>query len=343
METKGLPQLIGFASIIIILAGLKAAENIVIPIMLAFFIAIISTPFIRLMTNRGIPSFIAIIVVLIMILIVGTTLGLIVTASVNNFLIKLPEYQQRLEGLIAGIAPLLEKFSFSVDENMIINSLNPSSFMSFMGQTLSALKTVLTNVFLVLFIVIFLLLEERTFPKKLEAALPDANGTLDALTGFVKRVNKYLLIKTTISFITGVLATSLLLLLDVDFPILWGVIAMLMNFIPNIGSLIAAIPPVLLASVQLSLADAGLVALGYAVINVTMGNLIEPRFMGSGLGLSPLVVFLSLIMWGWLFGPVGMFLSIPLTMIVKIALEQNASTVWLAIMLGNQTRPRQDI
>jgi len=121
----------------------------------------------------------------------------------------------------------------------------------------------------------------------------------------------------------------------VDFPVLWGLVAMLMNFIPNIGSLIAAIPAVLLAVVQLGVGDAAIVALGYLVINTVTGSIIEPRYMGKGLGLSPLVVFLSLILWGWLFGPVGMFLSIPLTMIAKIGLEQYEGTRWIAIMLSD--------
>ncbi|MGM0622931.1 MAG: AI-2E family transporter [Campylobacterota bacterium] len=339
MDTKGLPQLLGFASVIIILAGLKSAEMIVIPIMLAFFIAIISTPFVRLMSRYGVPNWIAIIVVLFVIFIVGGILSLIVSQSLNSFLEKLPMYQKKLEAMVVGLAPLLESMNIPVSRQMLVDAVNPSSVMNIMGSTLSTVKSFVTSAFLVIFIVIFILMEEATLPKKFKAALPDANGSMDAAKNFIGRVNKYLLIKTSISFVTGVLITGLLMVLGVDFPILWGVIAMLMNFIPNVGSLIAAIPPVLLATVQLSIPEAGLVALGYAVVNVGMGNLIEPRLMGKGLGLSPLVVFLSLIIWGWLFGVVGMFLSIPLTMIVKIALEQHPGTLWIAIMLGNETEP----
>ena len=116
---------------------------------------------------------------------------------------------------------------------------------------------------------------------------------------------------------------------------LWGVVAFLFNYIPNIGSIIAAVPAVLLAIVQLSIPEAGLVALGYVVVNTLMGNVIEPRYMGRGLGLSTLVVFLSLIFWGWLLGTVGMLLSVPLTMIVKITLESRAETLWLALLLAD--------
>jgi predicted PurR-regulated permease PerM len=148
-------------------------------------------------------------------------------------------------------------------------------------------------------------------------------------------VNTYLVIKTSISIATGFLVSIWLWILGVDFAPLWGLIAALMNFIPNVGSILAAIPAVLLAVVQLGIPDAALVAAGYIVVNVLMGNFLEPRFMGSGLGLSPLVVFLSLLIWGWMFGLAGMFLSIPLTMIAKIALEQNPSTRWIAILLGH--------
>lgn len=343
MDKKGLPSLIALASIIVILAGLKAAETIVIPLMLALFVAIITTPLLRVMTRHKVPSFIAIIIILFILIIVGSILSLIVTQSVNTFLEQLPQYQKKLEQIIVNISPILEDLRLPVNKETLLESLNISSVMGFMGQTLSTMQSILTNTFLVVFIVIFLLMEEASLPKKLQTALPKANDTLDTASTFVKRVNKYLFIKTTISFITGILVASVLLFIGVDFPILWGLIAMLMNFIPNVGSLIAAIPAVLLAMIQLSFADAGIVALSYVVINVMMGNLIEPRFMGKGLGLSPLVVFLSLIFWGWLFGLVGMFLSIPLTMIVKIALEQNPSTLWIAIMLGDEPPPKSEL
>jgi predicted PurR-regulated permease PerM len=170
---------------------------------------------------------------------------------------------------------------------------------------------------------------------KLHKALPNAENSLDQAGSFMRQVNTYLVIKTTISLFTGLLVGIWLWILGVDFAPLWGLIAALMNFIPNVGSILAAVPAVLLAVVQLGVPDAVLVAAGYIAVNLLMGNVLEPRFMGNGLGLSPLVVFLSLMIWGWLFGPAGMFLSIPLTMIAKIALEQNPSTRWVAIMLGN--------
>jgi predicted PurR-regulated permease PerM len=122
---------------------------------------------------------------------------------------------------------------------------------------------------------------------------------------------------------------------EVDYPVLWGVLAFLLNYVPNIGSILAGIPAVLLGFLQHGSLTALVLISGYAGVNIVMGNLIEPRFMGRGLGLSTLIVFLSLIFWGWVLGPVGMLLSIPLTMIVKIALESNKDTAWISVILGS--------
>ncbi|MBE0492794.1 MAG: AI-2E family transporter [Thiomicrospira sp.] len=335
MENKGVFWLVGLASVIVIVAGLKAAEAITIPIMLALFIAIISTPFLRMMTTRGVPSYLAVVIVLFVLIVFGGLLAMVVSHSIDSFISQMPHYQMRLQIMLNSLLPLFETLNLPVTREMLMEHVNPSNVMGTIGRALSAVGSVLTNVFLVVFIVIFILMEEATFPRKIRAAMPDAQFTLDTTSGFMARVNKYLLIKTIISFVTGALVTTWLYFMGVDFPILWGLVAMLMNFIPNVGSLIAALPAVLLAMVQLGFGDAALVALGYLAINVVMGNLLEPKFMGKGLGLSPLVVFLSLLVWGWLFGPVGMFLSIPLTMIVKIALEQYETTRWIAIMLSN--------
>jgi predicted PurR-regulated permease PerM len=145
--------------------------------------------------------------------------------------------------------------------------------------------------------------------------------------------------------VTGVAAALWVWILGVDFPIIWGVLAFLLNYVPNLGSIVAAIPPMLLAFVQYGGGTAFLVAAGYTVINLVIGNIIEPRFMGQGLGLSTLVVFLSLVFWGWLFGPVGMLLSVPLTMMLKIGFESHPDTRWLAIVLGpeSESEPVQEV
>ena len=154
-------------------------------------------------------------------------------------------------------------------------------------------------------------------------------------------MKQYLVIKTLVSLVTGILVAVWLAILGVNFPLLWGLLAFLLNYIPNIGSILAAIPASLLALVQISLGAALLVVLGFLVINVVMGNVIEPRWTGRGVGLSPLVVFFSLIFWGWVLGPMGLILSVPLTVTVKIALESSEETRWVAVLLGPENVPRE--
>lgn len=147
-----------------------------------------------------------------------------------------------------------------------------------------------------------------------------------------------MLIKSIFSFVTGAIIYVALLFIGLDYALLWGVLAFLLNFIPNIGSIIAAIPAVLLALIQLGFIEALEVGIVFVLVNTVLGSMLEPKYMGKGLGLSTLVVFVSLIFWGWVFGPVGMLLSIPLTIMLKLGLQINPQTKWIAILLGSDGR-----
>ena len=145
-------------------------------------------------------------------------------------------------------------------------------------------------------------------------------------------------IKSIVSAATGALVAFCLWVIGVDYPLMWGMLAFAFNFIPTIGSIIAAVPPVLLALVQLGPGSALAVAVCYIVLNLTIGNVVEPRFMGKGLGLSTMVVFFSLLFWGWVFGPIGMLLSVVLTIIIRIMLESSEETKKWALLLGPNPR-----
>jgi predicted PurR-regulated permease PerM len=323
--------LVLLAASVVVLAGLKAAETIVVPVLLALFIGMISLPFLRLMISKGLPSGISILLLLSVLVLFGGSLAWVVSHSVDALMAKLPDYQTRLSILLHEIQPLIGHLPIPQDFAAMASEIKPANLMALVSGLLSMLSGLLANVFLVFFIVIFLLMEEAQFDEKLKRLQWNAAQA----TNFTKQTHHYLLIKTLVSIATGLSVTLLLWFLGVDFPVLWGLLALLMNFIPNIGSLIAAVPAVLLALVQLGIGDALWVMVGYLVINTFWGNFIEPRYMGKGLGLSPLVVFLSLIIWGWMFGLVGMFLSIPLTMILKIGLEQNPKTEAFALLLSD--------
>ncbi|MCA9698601.1 MAG: AI-2E family transporter [Myxococcales bacterium] len=202
------------------------------------------------------------------------------------------------------------------------------------GTLVAGIGSVLSDTAFVLLTTAFIMAEAAGLPRKLEVALGRA-GSMDRFDGIINDIQEYLSIKTKISLVTGGLAWILCLAVGVDYPVLWGVVAFFLNYIPTLGSIIAAVPPVLLGFVQFGWERSLAVLAGYVLINTVMGNMVEPKVMGKRLGLSSLVVFLSLVFWGWIWGPLGMFLSVPLTMVVKILLENSDDLKWIAVLLGS--------
>lgn len=333
-SNKATGILIAFASLVVIIAGLRASQALLVPFLLAFFISIICAGPFYWLRQRRIPAILALLIVISTVMLGGLLVLTVIGTSVNDFTNQIPQYEQQLRQQTLKLFDWLEQYGIHISRQLLIDHFNPGSVMQSAAKMLAAAGGVLTNSFLILITVIFILFEAAGMPNKLRAALTDADTSLASFEKFSTSVRKYLVIKTLISILTGVLVAAGLLIIGLDYAILWGLIAFMLNYVPNIGSIIAAIPAVLLAIVQLGTLQAIFVASLYLVINVVMGNAVEPRLMGRSLGLSPLVVFISLVFWGWVLGPVGMLLSVPLTMIMKIALEVNPSTRWLAIILG---------
>ena len=322
------------AALIVITAGLKAAGEVAIPFLLAAFIATIAATPMYWLERRGAPGWLAITLVISAIFVILVGVGALVAQSANAFTAKLPFYQERLTEMSASAVAWLEPLGVELSGDLLLENFNPGTAFTLAGNALAGLGGALSNSFLILLTVIFILAEASSFPRKLRGVLRRPDESMPYFARFAENMNRYMAIKTTISIATGLIVTLFLSVLGVDFPILWGILAFLLNFVPTIGSIIAAVPAVLLALVELGPLSALLAALGYVLLNIGLGNFVEPRFMGRGLGLSTLVVFLSLVIWGWVFGPVGMLLSVPLTMTAKIALEANPSTQWLAHLLA---------
>jgi predicted PurR-regulated permease PerM len=210
--------------------------------------------------------------------------------------------------------------------------------MSFAGNVLKGFGSFLANAFLVLLIVVFMLLEVSDIPDRVCTALGRPDVEFGWFGNFTANLRRYLAIKTWVSLATGICVGGWLWFLGVDFPFLWGLLAFLFNYVPNIGSIIAAVPAVLLTIIQLGWGNAFLVAILYVAVNIVFGTIVEPRFLGRGLGLSTLIVFLSLIFWGWVLGTIGLFLSVPLTMTAIIALKSKPETQWIAVVLGSSRK-----
>lgn len=331
--------LIGAAAFVVIIAGIQAAASLLVPFLLAAFIAILCLPPLNWLTAKRIPATAAVLIIALIIIVAGLLIGAFVGSSVADFSRNLPAYQDRLQALTGDTMHWLAGWGISISSQSLLDALNPSAAMGMAGKLLSGLGNAVTNTFLIVLTVIFLLIEATALPHKWNAIGARA-PSMQGFEQFVRSVSTYFSIKGWVSLATGIFITIWLAVIGVDYPLLWGLVAFLFNFVPNIGSIIAAVPAILLALVQLGGGEALLAGLGYIIANVVMGNVIEPKFMGKGVGLSTLVVFLSLIFWGWVLGPVGMLLSVPLTMIVKLALEANEQTQWLAILLGPDVPPQ---
>ena len=333
-KTEASKILVTIAAFVIVVAGMSAAKVILVPFLLAAFIAIISAPPLFWLQRKGLPTWLALVIVIIGVLFIGLLVTGLVGSSVKDFSEDLPVYNAKFKQHTAVIMGWLEKHGVDVSGLALTKIFNPGAAMKLVAVLLNSLGNVLASGFLILMTVIFMLLEASSFPAKLRTALSEPQSSLTRLDIFISNVKRYMAIKTLVSLSTGIFIAIWLTIIGVDYPLLWGLLAFALNYVPNIGSIIAAVPAVLLAIIQLGLIRALLAAAGYIVINLLMGSVIEPRFMGRGLGLSTLVVFLSLLFWGWILGPVGMLLSVPLTITAKIALDSRDETRWIAILLG---------
>lgn len=326
------------ASLVIILAGIKTASPVIVPFILSVFIAIICNPALAWLTKKRVPKGLAIAVIISFVVLAGMWLANLVGKAVNDFSSQLPAYQAQLTEQFGGLSSQLAQYNFPVELNQLTEYFDPGAAMNVVTMIVGGFGGVMANLFLILLTVIFMMSEASSLPKKLHVALDDPDMRMAQIDQFLASVNQYLAIKTMVSMATGTIIGLVLWAMGLDYWVLWGVLAFLLNYIPNIGSIIAALPAVLLAIIQLGIGWAGGVVALYLLVNIIMGNAVEPRFLGKGLGLSTLVVFLSLIFWGWLLGTVGMLLSVPLTMILKIGLESNHSTRWLALLLGGEEK-----
>lgn len=345
-QTTALRTLLVIAALVVIVAGLKLAGTLLLPFLVAVFLSIVVTPLVLWIERRGLPPGIAVLITMVGVLGAMLGFGAIVTQSVAGFEEALPGYRQALDGVFTDIVQRLANYGIEVDGALRKESLEPGTVVGMAGSFMSNVIAALSNTALVVLTMVFILLEVAGFPAKLRASLGDPEADLSEFAEIMVDVQRYLALKTVVSIVTGVCVYLMLAALDVDFAGLWGLVAFLLNFIPNIGSIIAAIPAMAIALVQpgLGLWTMVAVGLGYVVVNTILGNIIEPLLMGRRLGLSPLVVFLSLVFWGWVWGPVGMVLSVPLTIAVRIALERSEGLRWVAVLLGPSPeweRPRR--
>ncbi len=333
--TYGQRFILATAATVIVVAALKAAAPMVNYFLLSLFIAVTSAAPVSWLEKRRVPRALAIFVVIVVLLATVTLMAVMLTNSLAGFTAALPKYRGQLHTHLAPWLDWLEKKGIHFDRPTLLPQFNPNDIMGLVVNLLGNVGSLLSNALLVIVTVIFMLLDSSGFQHRIRQVSRDPVLSAGSMGEFTHHVRRYLAIKVWTSLVTGLLVGTWVYLSGLDYPALWAIVAFFFNFVPNFGSVLAAIPAILLALAQLGVWPAVLVAIGYLVVNLVIGMVLEPRLMGRGVGLPTSVVFVSLIFWGWLLGPIGMILAVPLTGSVKIALASSADTRWLAALLSD--------
>ena len=307
------------AAIVVIIAGLKLGASMLTPILLAAFFAMALMPMAVILERRGLPAWLATLLSFLLGALLIVLLGYLVASSLDNVREALPRYAARVDELVDELEHWLTAKGFDVGEEGLDRFAEPEALLGYVQGFVTSLAGVLSQSVVVILIMLFMLFERSVLTGSVTG--DEVTKKQQIVQRIAHSVTDYLSVKTVISVFTGLFFGLACWWIGVDFPLLWALLAFLLNYIPNIGSVIACVPPALVALVQLGWSQALLVVLANVGINTVLGNVLEPRIMGNRVGVSALSIFLGLIFWAWVFGPVGALLSVPLTIIVKMLLE----------------------
>jgi len=335
IQTPAVRTAIVALGVIAVLFAVRAAAGILAPFLLAIVIAVLVQSTVAWLRGRGLPTWAALMVVGGTLAVVLVGFGLLVDVTLESLASDLPRLRQALETQVKAIEAGLASLGFP--QGQTGTQLQQAADVSgtFATSIVAEMGSFVSGALLVAFYVIFLLLESTVLPAKLDAAFGAASTVGDRLGRILASLQSYLVVQTMLSALVGVLVTVTLWLIGVDYALLWGVLAFLLNYVPNFGPILAAVPAVVMAFIQFGPSPQVLFTiLAYVAIFIIVGSLLYPRVMGSRVGLSPLVVLVAMILWGWLLGPVGLILSVPLVASVKIVADAYPPARWLAILLG---------
>ncbi len=329
--------LVRAAALVVILGGLKLATPLVVPILLAAFIAMISAPLMFWFTRRGVHSYIAVMAALSADVAFFAAMVALAASGLNAIVGSMPRYQARVEIVREEASTWLMAQGLPGLGDIVPSALRYDDVSVALADGIGHLAHMLSSLALVLLIVAFLLVEMLGIEDKLRHVFRHPELGIEQFRRAAMHVQRYIVVKTGANALTGLLVWIWLAAFRVDFALLWGVCAFMLAYIPTLGSVFVGVPVLIVTVLQYGFGTALVVGTGYALINTAIAALVEPRVFGQALGLSPLVVFISMVCWGWLWGPVGAVLSVPLTVVVKIALAYVDGYEWLSKMLGPVT------
>jgi predicted PurR-regulated permease PerM len=331
---------LGMAAGVVVVAGLKLGAPFLVPLAFSLFLAILAMPLLRWLVARRWPAFLAVLVTMLLLAAVLALFVLLFLGSVGELREVGPHYYAQLDERLSYTVDWWQAKGIAILDWVPLKWRQPQTLAELAGGTVKGLLHLLSQTTIVLLTLVFILFEALVVPRKLARLPAHLREPLLRFSAVSQELQRYLLIKTAMSALIAIVIGLWVALLGVDFPVLLALVAFVCHFIPNIGAVLAAAPAMLFAFIQYDLVQALVVGVGYLVVGTLLGNLAEPALLGRRLGMSTLVVFLSLLFWGWLWGPVGMLLSVPLTVTIKILLERSATWGWVAILLDSGDHPR---
>ncbi|MGD9553836.1 MAG: AI-2E family transporter [Arcobacteraceae bacterium] len=331
------------AVFVIVIAGLKVASEIVIILLLAVFISSLLSAFLSFLNKKRIPKLISYFFLTLLFIVFISLITYLVNTSLTNFVLALPSYEEKIKSLTLLTFSYLDTYNININKDEILKLLNFNYLFTFTKDIISNLGVILSKLLLITIGVAFILSESKLFNKKLKVIFKNDTKKLISFNLFSHNLQKYFAVKTFTSFLTGLLIYLVLLFFGIQYALLWAFMAFLFNFIPVVGSIVASIPAVLIALVSGNIEMTLWLIIIYVIINISISNIIEPKLMGTHLNLSAMIIFFSLIFWGWVLGIVGMFLAVPITMTIKIAFESSENTKWIGILLSNISQEKRPI
>ena len=325
-------KILPLASLFIIIGGLKLASGVVLPLLMAFFLFIIFFPLTKKLQFYKIPNVLITFIILGIIIIFLTLFISFFTTSGNAIVKDIATYQDKFYQNIPILIKIFEQYNINLDWNNIISFVEPMKLVQYTTLFFKNMGGMLLSISLTLILLMFLLLEAPLIDKKIQCFAKNKTQK-QKIDKFIKSINRYFIIKTFTSALTAFSVWLLLKYFNLNYAFLFALIAFVLNYIPSIGSIIAGFPPLFVSLLQLGAMDSFFILIGYAVINIFIGNFLDPKIMGKDLGISTFIVFLSMIVWGWIFGPIGMLLAVPLTLVIKIIAENNDKYNWISTLL----------
>lgn len=336
---RGVLIMVGLAATVITVAGLRAVAGIAAPVLLALVLSIAVAPIRTALTRRGVATWVGTLAALLVVYLVLVVLTVSLVISAARFATLVPDYQEEFADLVGSATARLKDFGVGAEQaQQILDSFDLGKLAGLLSGLLSGLVSLLSSLLFLVTLVLFICLDAGAFGRALERIRPERPELVSAIDTFGHGTRTYLVVSTVFGLIVAVIDTALLYVLDVPGAALWGLLAFITNYIPNIGFVIGLVPPAILALLEGGPGLMFAVIAAYSVINVVIQSVIQPKMVGDAVGLSASVTFLSLVVWAWVLGPLGAILAIPLTLLVRaVFVDIDPQTQWVSGLIGTAT------